>query len=290
MKYLPPYGASDPNASYANGNPSTGTMGSILDIRVEEYLQREIQYVITQAGLSPTNADLTQLWQALRKASAFTLNRVILVSSGIYTPSAGLLFADVELAGGGGGGGGSTGGSGTTSAGGGAGGGGYVRSFIPASSLTAPQAVTIGAAGPGGAPGSTGGAGGNSSFGSGLLTANGGAPGGGCTAYTIVNSGGAPGIGGGAGASVGVSISRSGGPGFPGNTFGPTSSGVGGRGGDTLLGFGGANGFQTDGAQAPPGNGFGAGGAGAGSGASSISGGNGIAGACIITEYIRIVS
>ena len=42
MQYNPPYGVSDPNAPYINGNPSTGTMGSIPPAASIEYPQREI--------------------------------------------------------------------------------------------------------------------------------------------------------------------------------------------------------------------------------------------------------
>lgn len=61
MKYEQPYGVSDPNASYINGNPSTGTMGSIPPAASIENPQREIVNLITDAGLVPTDADLTQL-------------------------------------------------------------------------------------------------------------------------------------------------------------------------------------------------------------------------------------
>lgn len=259
--------------------------------------------ILLQGGGAPAPGDVRSYTPLLYDGAAWRINgltaswagivmvkRRIITSSGPYVPTPGTVWADVELVGGGGGGGGSTGGSGTTSAGSGGGGGGYVRAFIAAADLGASVGVVIGAGGPGGAPGAnTGNYGGNSGFGS-LLAANGGAPGGGCPAYNIVVNGGIPGVGGSASSTTGVYILRSGGPGFPGTAYGASSSGVGGRGGDTLLGYGGASGFQTDGAQAPPGNGFGAGGSGAGSGPSSIAGGNGIAGACFITEYIRAVS
>lgn len=65
MKYAPPFDATDPNASYVNGNPSTGVLGSIPPAPAFEEAQREILAVITAAGLTPTHADLTQLLQAL---------------------------------------------------------------------------------------------------------------------------------------------------------------------------------------------------------------------------------
>jgi hypothetical protein len=77
MKYNQPFGISDPEAAYVNGNPSTGVMGSIPPAASVEYDQREIIAVIKYAfdkGLidfnnvpcaAPTNADLTQLLKAI---------------------------------------------------------------------------------------------------------------------------------------------------------------------------------------------------------------------------------
>lgn len=77
MQYNQPYGISDPEAIYVNGNPSTGTMGSIPPASSVEYDQREIVAVIKYAfdrGLidfngipcaSPSNSDLTQLLKAI---------------------------------------------------------------------------------------------------------------------------------------------------------------------------------------------------------------------------------
>jgi hypothetical protein len=61
MKYQQPYGVSDPNAPYINGNPSTGTMGSIPPAASIEYPQREIVNLIADAGLTPADTDLHQL-------------------------------------------------------------------------------------------------------------------------------------------------------------------------------------------------------------------------------------
>jgi hypothetical protein len=66
MKYNQPYGVSDPNAAYINGNPSTGTMGSIPPAASIEYPQREIVAMIADAGINPDNADLTQLAKAVQ--------------------------------------------------------------------------------------------------------------------------------------------------------------------------------------------------------------------------------
>ncbi|SIO49901.1 hypothetical protein SAMN05443247_06576 [Bradyrhizobium erythrophlei] len=66
MQYNQPWGVSDTNAPYINGNPSTGTMGSIPPAASIEYPQREIVAMIADAGITPSNADLTQLAKAIQ--------------------------------------------------------------------------------------------------------------------------------------------------------------------------------------------------------------------------------
>lgn len=65
MDYEAPYGspggAHDQTANYINGNPATGTMGSIPPAASIENPQREIVNLITDAGIAPTDADLHQL-------------------------------------------------------------------------------------------------------------------------------------------------------------------------------------------------------------------------------------
>ena len=68
MKYNQPYGVGDVNASYLNGNPATGTMGSIPPAESIEYPQREIVNLITDAGFSPTNTDLHQVAKAIQSS------------------------------------------------------------------------------------------------------------------------------------------------------------------------------------------------------------------------------
>ena len=70
MRYHPPYGAPDPNAPYVNGNPQAGIQGSIADAEEWEFTQRETINAIVDAGLTPSDNDLTQLAQAIRRASA----------------------------------------------------------------------------------------------------------------------------------------------------------------------------------------------------------------------------
>jgi hypothetical protein len=61
MKYEPPYGSPGTNDPYINGNPSTGTMGSIPPAASIENPQREIVNLIADAGGTPADTDLHQL-------------------------------------------------------------------------------------------------------------------------------------------------------------------------------------------------------------------------------------
>jgi hypothetical protein len=61
MRYQQPWGISDVNAGYINGNPSTGTMGSIPPAASIEYPQREVVNLIADAAITPSDADLHQL-------------------------------------------------------------------------------------------------------------------------------------------------------------------------------------------------------------------------------------
>jgi len=78
MRYSQPYGLPDPPAippsrppdgsgwpRYVNGNPVVGLAGSIPPATSFDEDQLEIINVIINAGLVPTHADLTQLWQSL---------------------------------------------------------------------------------------------------------------------------------------------------------------------------------------------------------------------------------
>ncbi|MFP3944943.1 MAG: pyocin knob domain-containing protein [Alphaproteobacteria bacterium] len=64
MEYVPPLGggANDP---YVDGDPQTGTKGSVVPAAAIEDVMREVVNVITAAGLTPSDADLTQLSQAI---------------------------------------------------------------------------------------------------------------------------------------------------------------------------------------------------------------------------------
>ncbi len=210
-----------------------------------------------------------------------TINRQIFTSSGTYTPSAGLLYALVEVQASGAGGGGSASGGSSTSASNGVGGGagGYTSKLIPASSIGSSQAVTVGPAGGAGGANSGGGAGATSSFGS-ILTATGGSPGGPQGPSTIIAIPTAIGVG---GSAAGGDFIRGGSDGKSGLLFGGSSAAIGGDGGNSQLGTGGRGGAQAAG---NGGTGYGAGGGGAGSvGSAAYIGGAGTGGIVIVTEY-----
>jgi hypothetical protein len=121
------------------------------------------------------------------------IGRIVFTSSGTYTPTSGMLFAQIECLGGGGGGTGLSGISGDSLGAPGGGAGGYSRVLVTAATVGASQTVTVGgggSAGPGG--GGAGGNGSSSSVGS-LCVANGGS-GGGSTTW-VGGSGGTVGTG-----------------------------------------------------------------------------------------------
>ncbi|MDI7924609.1 hypothetical protein [Ferirhizobium litorale] len=66
MKYNPPFGSPDPNAGYQDRNTPGAVSGSRVPAAAIENPQREIMAVIAAAGLDASNADLTQLLQAIQ--------------------------------------------------------------------------------------------------------------------------------------------------------------------------------------------------------------------------------
>ena len=55
-----------PDAPYVNGNPATGTMGSIPPAAAFEYPQRELVNFIKDNLLTPSNGDLHQISRGLQ--------------------------------------------------------------------------------------------------------------------------------------------------------------------------------------------------------------------------------
>lgn len=73
MKYNQPYGVSDPNAPYINGDPSIGRAGSIPPAASIEFPQREIVNLITDCNLlAPDNGDLHQLAKSIQSNLLFS--------------------------------------------------------------------------------------------------------------------------------------------------------------------------------------------------------------------------
>lgn len=86
MKYNQPFDQTNPDAPYVNGNPGAGIQGSIPPAASLEYPQREIVNAITAAGLTPTNGDLTQLWQAMQAAAQTSTSVAYFISQFYATP------------------------------------------------------------------------------------------------------------------------------------------------------------------------------------------------------------
>lgn len=70
MKYVQPYGISDPDAPYINGDPSIGRQGSIPPAAAFEHPMREIVAVIDKNGLVRSDTDLMQMMKGIRSQRA----------------------------------------------------------------------------------------------------------------------------------------------------------------------------------------------------------------------------
>lgn len=210
-----------------------------------------------------------------------SLNPRLFTSSGTYTPSAGTLSCMVECIGGGAAGGGVTAGVSSVACCSGGGSGGYSKRLLTAAQIAVPITITIGAGGIGVVNG-TGGPGGDTSFGS-LCIAKGGL------------GGSASGIQGGAGGDTVGAVGDIVAGGDPGegcmlNNNYPAINGYmfGGAGGSSFLGGGAqgvtASGGSFDGLNA---RNYGSGGSGGfvNQVVASVRGGNGSAGAVIVTEF-----
>ena len=214
---------------------------------------------VTPAGLA-----------AAISASASHVNIQTFTASGTYTPTAGLDHAVVVCTGGGGGGGAGTNNPGAGNGGSGA---GTAIEEYSAATIGASQTVTIGAGGAGSSSG-VGSDGSDTTFGA-LMTATKGV-GGSANANSTPTAGGIP---------TGGDVNITGGDGGSGATV--TGWALGGIGGGTYWGPGGAPAFTTSsGVTGGNGNAYGSGGAG---GATNVTGngtgGDGKSGICVITEY-----
>lgn len=225
--------------------------------------------------------------------SPSSTNKIIISASGSYVKPAGLRAIYFEMQGPGSGGGASQAAAttGHTSLGSGGGGGGWVSGYILASSLSASETVTIGAAGIGGATsGASGGTAGLTSFGThATFTAPGAGSGGGVAgaATTRSSSGGAAGSASAGGSVLGARW-QVGQPGAFGFRYSDGVA-VGCAGGDSYWGFGGPQVTEGAGGQSGANFGYGGGGGGGTTGATGTSdafrvGGAGGPGRLEITE------
>src|SRR3954467_10058290 len=83
MDYNQPTGGL-PGDPYIGKNVAAGIQGSKVPPHAIEYPQREIINVITPAGITPSNGDLTQLYQAIRFLSSIVNRTQIFTSSGTF--------------------------------------------------------------------------------------------------------------------------------------------------------------------------------------------------------------
>ena len=235
-------------------------------------------------GISFTSGSTCTTNCTVTNTGVVTVKKQVFASSGTYTPSTGMLFAQIECVGGGGGGGGANGASGVGTGAGGGGSGGYSKVIASAATIGASQTVTIGAAGSAGSAGNdAGGAGGATSVGS-ICAANGGSGGAGNS------SSGAAVATGGAGGTAGTGdLTAAGAPGGPGSGTPSTNPVNSGFGGNSFFG-GGAIGNNAGGsacvAGAAAGN-YGSGGSGAvcNNTATATAGGAGSNGVVYVPEY-----
>ena len=230
--------------------------------------QESIIGIVEAAGLTPTDADNTQLLQAITalanaRVAAQPHGAQVFTASGSFTVPAAVYALEYEVVGGGGGGGSATYGGAGAAGGGGAGGRSKgVVAVTPGQTI----AVTIGAGGAGSIGTAPGGGGGTSSFGS-IASCTGGG-GGSSVTSTIAANGGAPGGIGSGGTANGTGAPGTNGQYNPGSFF----SGIGGS-----SPWGGGGGESAGAAIAA--SGFGAGGGG---------GANGYAGAAASAGLIYL--
>ena len=211
----------------------------------------------------------------------FTYSGTASTFTATYTPTTGMIYADVEVLGGGGGGGGAAGAASQSAGGGGGGGGAYCRRVMAAATIGSSQTITIGQPAAGGAVGANNGTNGTSvSFGS-LLVAGGGAAGSGATSSAASVSGTTSSAG---GISSTGDFQNVGGMGGGGVGFGSSAAAIGGFGGSTYY-SGATPGAMLSGNGNNAAANYGGGGSGAAAGATSTAGGIGASGIVIITEY-----
>ena len=262
---------------------SSTTSGSPSDVALStsQLLGRgstgDVAAITIGSGLSMSGTTLA----VTSSSNVNTITRQVFTSSGTYTPSSGLLYAEIEIVGGGGGGGGVAATS-SNCAGGGGGAGGYAKKEVSAATIGASQTVTIGASGTAGSSsGGTGGSGGTTSVGA-LVSATGGSGG--------VGSSGTSASGGNGGSGSSGDVNMNGSDGGTSNVNSASTS-------MTISGYGGSSVFSgsrrglilstgnSNGLSGQSSSGAGGSGAVGNSSGSGQSGGAGGSGIVIITEY-----
>jgi hypothetical protein len=103
MKYQPPWGTSDPNGAYINGNPALGQQGSIPPAAAFEQPQREIVGVIEKSGFVTSDIDLLQLSRGIRSqrlnyaVDTGTPNNIVATFDPPFTPGVNPYTLGLEL-------------------------------------------------------------------------------------------------------------------------------------------------------------------------------------------------
>lgn len=271
---------------FTEGDPVGSVPATVVTDDWMNDVQENIMAVLVSGAVTPTKGRAADLLDAIKKVAISqglvkTVKRLVFASSGTYTPSAGMVFCDVEAVAGGGGGGGAAGGAGTSAAGGGGGYGGYSRKLFTAAQIGASQSIAIGGAGSGGSAGNNaGGTGGATTFGA-LLTCNGGIGGAGSPALTTA---GVPAAGGAGGTASGGDINTRGSNGFASMVLGAANGGLSGQGGSGVFGGGGYPAGPNGSGNGGNGNGSGGSG-GASNTAGNAAGAAGSLGQIVIIEY-----
>ncbi|EPE9609228.1 hypothetical protein ACSN6F_002400 [Escherichia coli] len=305
------------DGKYTDGSVAGGIAATRLRAAAFNAMQEELAHIVESAGLALDINDMTQVLKAIQKLTLSRANpfadiksdgaaaistaltnlglvdasgyagRMVKISSfttsGVFTKTEGARFALVRAVGGGGGGGGTAGVSNQQAVGAAGESGGYIEAWIDLASVTS-LPVTIGSAGAGGAAGANfGSSGGTTSLGTAVTCPGGnGGPGG-------SSSSGVPSLNSDYGSESTVA------PSTTGRLIASIRSKrdsyrmalslaavIGGCGGSSPFGRGGAPGSADSGKD---GQGYGSGGGGASSTGTSFKGGNGTPGIMIIQEY-----
>ncbi len=269
------------NAISSSGQPST-TQPADADLSITDVTNNDVS--TSAHGFAPKAPNTSGQWlrgdatwaNAPGRLSSFTV--ITTLGASTYTRPANVTAILVECVGGGGGGGGTAGGLLSAGAAGSGGSGSYARKYITSPAAT--YSVSVGVGGTGGATGNNPGTAGNiTTFGSTIVTCNGGSGGSGSAAgSTSIALGGAGGA-----VSTGGDLNAAGQAGGNGLTLSITVS-ASQPGGNSLFGGGATGVLNADGVAAAE---YGAGGSGAATqGTTPRAGGNGSQGVIVVWEFL----